>query len=56
MSELVNQMENIITPPLNNLLDESPDAYKDITEVIAAQEGILIEVVDHFRPVLVVKG
>lgn len=56
MSELVNQMENIITPPLNNLLDESPDAYKDITEVIAAQEGILIEVVDHFKPVLVVKG
>ena len=37
-------------------LDESPDAYKDATDVIEAQEGVLIKVVDHLIPKIVVKG
>ena len=37
-------------------LDEAPGAYKDIGSVLAAQEGILINVVDHFRPMIVLKG
>lgn len=37
-------------------IDESPGAYKDIDEVIKAQDGILIDVVDHITPKIVVKG
>ena len=36
-------------------IDESPAAYKDISSVIAAQEG-LIEVVHTLRQVVNVKG
>jgi tRNA-splicing ligase RtcB len=37
-------------------MDEAPFAYKNLDEVIAMQEGIVIEVVDRTRPVINVKG
>jgi len=49
-------MKGIKTTCLNRLVDEAPRAYKDIKKVIEYQEGILIDIVDHFRPILVIKG
>lgn len=37
------------------VVDEIPGAYKDLNEVIAAQDN-LVEVVTHLRTVLCVKG
>lgn len=56
VDEFANQMEGIVSPVLGSLLDEAPGAYKDIHSVIAAQDGILVDVVDHFKPVFVMKG
>ena len=53
---LAGQMRGIICRTDKNVCDEGPDAYKDADTVIARQNGLLVEVVDHFRPVLVVKG
>lgn len=36
-------------------LDESPDAYKDIHQVLADQED-LVTVVDHIKPIINIKG
>lgn len=49
-------MLGIETPNLKDLLDEAPEAYKDIHKVIAIQDGVLVEVIDHFKPLVVVKG
>lgn len=50
-------MDGIYINSLDGKLDEAPDAYKDIKGVLAAQEEAgIIELVDHFRPVLVLKG
>ncbi len=53
---LAGQMRGIVCRTDKNVCDEGPDAYKNADTVIARQNGILVEVVDHFRPVLVVKG
>jgi RNA-splicing ligase RtcB len=39
----------------DKMLDESPRAYKDIFEVMALQEE-LVDVIDHVRPFLNIKG
>jgi tRNA-splicing ligase RtcB (3'-phosphate/5'-hydroxy nucleic acid ligase) len=54
--EFESQMDGIISPSLKKLLDEAPKAYKNINKVIAAQDGIVVDVIDHFRPLVVVKG
>lgn len=56
MGGFISQMEGIISPDLTNLLDEAPGAYKNIDKVISDQDGILVNIIDHFKPVLVVKG
>lgn len=48
--------ENIKANVSKETLDESPDAYKDINQVIAAQEGINIRVVDRIVPLINIKG
>ncbi len=53
---LAGQMRGIVCRTDKSVCDEGPDAYKDADTVIARQNGLLVEVVDHFRPVLVVKG
>ncbi|MBU1249468.1 MAG: RtcB family protein [Proteobacteria bacterium] len=50
------QMAGIIARTDAGVLDEAPDAYKPIDQVLAAQEGILVNVIDHFKPVMVLKG
>lgn len=33
--------------------DESPEAYKDLWQVVKAQEGVVVDVVDYFKPKVV---
>jgi len=54
--EFSSQMDGIITGDLDKLLDEAPGAYKPIDQVLAAQSGILVDIADHFKPILVIKG
>ena len=52
----VEQMKGIICSTDKSLLDEAPDAYKDIQEVINRQKGVVIDVVDLIKPIVNVKG
>lgn len=56
LEKLQEQMKGIVTPDLANMMDESPDAYKNITDVLLHQAGLLVEVLDRFEPVMVLKG
>ena len=49
------QMTGIATNHTNNTVDEAPDAYKSIFEVIALQSD-LIDVIDHIKPIINIKG
>ena len=49
-------MKGIVCRTDKGVLDEAPWAYKKIDGVLAAQAGILIEIVDHFKPMIVLKG
>lgn len=51
-----SQMRGVLCRSDVTVLDEAPDAYKPIADVLAAQEGVLVTVTDHFRPVIVIKG
>lgn len=50
------QMDGIVGRTDEAVLDESPGAYKNIHDVIGFQEGVVINVTDHFRPIINVKG
>ncbi len=54
--ELERLMRGIVCRTDKDVLDEAPWAYKPIGPVLAAQEGILVDVVDHFAPLVVLKG
>ena len=56
LEQLENEMCHIITPELDNLLDEAPESYKDESYVIGKQKGVTISIRDHFEPVVVLKG
>jgi tRNA-splicing ligase RtcB (3'-phosphate/5'-hydroxy nucleic acid ligase) len=55
LDEFSKQVENIATIVSPHTLDEAPDAYKNINEVIKMQEGVVINVINHITPVIVVK-
>ena len=54
-SEIARQMGDIESRRDSGILDELPGAYKDIHEIIAAQDN-LVEVVQHLQTILCVKG
>jgi len=56
MDRFRKQMEGIVAPVNESTLDEAPDAYKDEDTIISAQNGIVVDVVDVVRPLIVVKG
>lgn len=37
-------------------IDESPMAYKDVEQVIGYQDGIVVDVIDHIKPLINIKG
>lgn len=51
-----SQMRGIVCRADKGVLDEAPDAYKPIAQVLAAQDGVLVRIIDHFRPLVVLKG
>ena len=51
-----SQMCGVVCRADKGVLDEAPDAYKPIAEVLAAQDGVLVRITDHFRPLVVLKG
>lgn len=56
LSRVKEQMKGIVANINNAMKDEAPDAYKNIEDVISAQEGIVINTIDHAKPLIVAKG
>jgi len=56
IKELRKLMQGIVCRADTAVLDEAPWAYKDINAVLRAQEGVVVDIVDHFKPVIVLKG
>ncbi|MDL2275028.1 RtcB family protein [Desulfosarcina sp. OttesenSCG-928-G10] len=54
--ELKKLMQGIVCRTDKGVLDEAPWACKKIDVVLAAQDGILVDVIDHFKPLVVLKG
>lgn len=50
------QMKGIVAKIDKNILDEAPDAYKDLEEVINMQEDIVIKTINFIKPLINVKG
>jgi tRNA-splicing ligase RtcB len=48
-------LRDTFTKPSLGFVDEAPQAYKDVTQVIARQTD-LVEVVHTLRPLITVKG
>lgn len=54
-AEIAKQMGNIESRRDSGILDELPGAYKDIHDVVKAQDN-LVDVVEHLQTILCVKG
>jgi tRNA-splicing ligase RtcB len=50
------QMKGIVAKVDKSILDEAPDAYRDLEEVINMQEGIVIKTINFIKPLINVKG
>jgi len=55
MEDFTNTMEGVTALVKEDTLDESPEAYKDIFEVMRLQED-LVDVVAHVKPIINIKG
>ena len=47
---------NVVAKVDPTTLDEAPMAYKDLSKIIARQEGIVVKVVDYIKPLINIKG
>jgi Uncharacterized conserved protein len=56
VADMQRAMKGIVCRTDKGVLDEGPWAYKSIKEVLAAQDGVLVDITDHFKPVIVLKG
>ena len=56
LEKFQEQMQGIVARVDKKILDEAPDAYKDVSEVIRMQEGIVVDIIDHITPKINVKG
>ena len=55
LKELEEDMEGIVCNISEATIDESPEAYKNIFEVMEAQKD-LVEIVDYIKPLINIKG
>jgi len=55
-SDFRDTMKGIIAKVDKSTLDESPFAYKNLDDIIAMQDGIVIDVLDKVKPLINVKG
>ena len=56
MDSFKAQMKDVVCIVDPNILDEAPDAYKDVTAVIDRQKGIVIDVIDFIKPLINIKA
>lgn len=50
------QMNDIVAKVGKSTIDEAPDAYKNLHDIIKQQEGIVIKTIDYSKPLINVKG
>jgi len=55
LEKFEKDMKGITAKVNKNVLDESPDAYKDVRKVIKEQEGIVVNVINHISSIINVK-
>ena len=55
MDDFEEQMKDIVSTVSRKILDEAPDAYKDINAVLEPQFGVVIEKVDYVKPIINIK-
>jgi len=56
MDRFKAQMKDVICIVDENILDEAPDAYKDVVAVIDRQKGVVIDVIDFIKPLINIKA
>ncbi len=56
LDKFKKDMNGIISKVQESTLDESPDAYKNIDDIIKAQDGIVIDVINYIQPIINIKG
>lgn len=56
LADFQSTMANVVALVDESTLDEAPMAYKNLEEVIARQRGIVVDVIDHIRPLINIKG
>lgn len=49
-------MRGVVCSTDRAVLEEAPDAYKNIDYVIAHQEGITVDIIDYINPLINIKG
>ena len=54
-ADFVKVMEGIVCDTHENVIDEAPQAYKDLTTVMANQED-MVDIEHRLKPLLNVKG
>jgi tRNA-splicing ligase RtcB len=56
LEQFEKDMKGIVSKIDKNILDENPRAYKDFNKVIERQKGIVVDIVDFFKPIINIKG
>jgi tRNA-splicing ligase RtcB len=56
LDDFEETMKGIMAKVDRSTLDEAPMAYKNLHDVIDAQKGIVIDIVDHIEPLINIKG
>lgn len=57
LEDFIKEMKDIVGDVREDTLDEAPSAYKNIADVMAIQvENNILEIIDHIRPILNIKG
>jgi tRNA-splicing ligase RtcB len=56
VEQMQKMMKGIVCRTDKGVLDEAPWAYKKIDMVLSAQKDVLVKIVDHFKPIIVLKG
>lgn len=56
MDVFTKEMEGIKALVNKSTLDESPDAYKNIDLVLKYQNGIVVDIIDHIKPIIYIKS
>jgi len=49
-------MKGIVAKVKKETLDESPDAYKNVKDVLSFQEGVVVNTIDHAKPIINIKA